>query len=448
VFGTGTCRSCGATLRSDEPAGSVCAACQVSSGATPEPVIVEEQFAPTAWAWSNPAAEAALRSGRLGRILRAYRRATGLSQERLADQLGYDASYISMLETGRRTVQDVATRRHIARALAVPPHLLGVTDPADTDHVAMVAFAESTVRLAELARATGRAADAVNELWALVARLEARAADGHLEPATLAVLGRAWISLGVCLGTVLPEERLDVAAQWTGKGLTAARYLPGHGAAAAELLHLGSAMHGNELRKAGRTAAAVSVLHDAVHTARHDDERGAALALLARAAAQAGNAELFTRTAHHYEDLLDRTDHRGHPGSPLLHPFAWHEIRMRAALDLGDTTTAARLAGQTAPTTAPAPQWEVIAQVTTADVLLAAGEHDTAEDLMLAAVDGARRHRLPHQIQRVARVAHHAGHHHLGEYARATVTALVARPVLQADAPTLDSRSDAPPRVP
>lgn len=38
-------------------------------------------------------------------------------------------------------------------------------------------------------------------------------------------------------------------------------------------------MHGNELSKASRTAAAVSVLHDAIHTARHDDERAAALAL-------------------------------------------------------------------------------------------------------------------------------------------------------------------------
>ena len=81
-----------------------------------------------------------------------------------------------MLETGRRRVQDVPTRRHIAGVLAIAPHLLGVTDPADSDHVSMLAFAESTIRLADLARGAGRAADAVNELWPPVARLEARTA--------------------------------------------------------------------------------------------------------------------------------------------------------------------------------------------------------------------------------------------------------------------------------
>jgi hypothetical protein len=53
-----------------------------------------------------------------------------------------------MIETGRRVVHDVATRRHIGKTLAIPAHLLGVTDPADTEFAAMVAFAESTIRLA------------------------------------------------------------------------------------------------------------------------------------------------------------------------------------------------------------------------------------------------------------------------------------------------------------
>ena len=59
----------------------------------------------------------------------------------------------------------------------------------------MIAFAESTIRLAGLARSAGRAGEAVNELWPLVARLEARAAEGHLEQATLGCWGRrgsAW----------------------------------------------------------------------------------------------------------------------------------------------------------------------------------------------------------------------------------------------------------------
>jgi transcriptional regulator with XRE-family HTH domain len=99
------------------------------------------------WAWTDRVSYQALHSGDLGAILRAYRRINGLSQEKLAAVLGYDNTYISMIETGRRDVHDVAARRHIARTLAIPSHLLGVTDPADTEFVAMIAFAESTVRL-------------------------------------------------------------------------------------------------------------------------------------------------------------------------------------------------------------------------------------------------------------------------------------------------------------
>jgi hypothetical protein len=88
-------------------------------------------------------------------ILRTYRRLNVLSQEKLATILGYDKTYISMIET----------------------------------------------RLAELARSAGRVTEAINELWPLVTRLEARAAAGQLERATVSVLGEAWVSLGVCLGT-------------------------------------------------------------------------------------------------------------------------------------------------------------------------------------------------------------------------------------------------------
>lgn len=148
--------------------------------------------------------------GQLGSILPAFRRVHALSQEQMAARLGHDKAYVSLIETGRRVVHDIPTRRHIAGGLAISPHLLDVTDPADCDHVAMLAFAESTIRLADLARGAGRAADGVNEWWPLVARLEARAAEGQFDANALALLGQAWTSLGICLGTVLPEERFIV----------------------------------------------------------------------------------------------------------------------------------------------------------------------------------------------------------------------------------------------
>jgi len=133
---------------------------------------------PAVWLWSAPEAAAALRTRDLATILRVYRRVNGLNQERLAALLGYDKTYVSMIETGRRTISDVTTRRHIARVLGLPMHVLGVTDNDDADFAAMIQFGDSTIRLAEIARQSGRAVDAVNELWPLVARLEARAAEG------------------------------------------------------------------------------------------------------------------------------------------------------------------------------------------------------------------------------------------------------------------------------
>jgi transcriptional regulator with XRE-family HTH domain len=373
------------------------------------------------WGWTDRASHQALRSGDLGAILRAYRRVNALSQEKLAALLGYDKTYISMIERGRRTAQDVATRRHIARTLAIPPHLLGVTDPDDTEFVAMLAFAESTIRLAELARSAGRAVEAVNELWPLVARLEARAAEGHLERATLAVLGQAWVSLGVSLGTVLPDERLWVATRWTGKGLTAARHLD-----SPALTEYALQMHGNELRKAGHAAPAVTVLQQAAATATTDQERGAALTLLARAAGQTGNSALFAEVSSSYLRLADT-----HTGDGLLFtPFTWREIQLRGLLNTGNHTAALHLAREAGNDPAPAPQWHVIERITYADVLATCGDIAAAEAILLEAVDLGRQYRLPHQIQRASHVAQRVHRIDLSKHAEVILAQVCAEPVL------------------
>jgi transcriptional regulator with XRE-family HTH domain len=374
-------------------------------------------LAPSVWGWLDPASRTALRSGDLGEILRAHRRINHLSQEKLAAILGYDTSYISLIETGRRPAADVATRRHIARRLAIPAHLLGVTDPADTEYLAMIAFAKATVRLAELARAAGRAAEAVNELWAVVARLEARAAEGHLEQQALAVLAEAWISLGVCLGTVLPEERLWVATRWTARGLTAAGHLPDLPQLKARALQ----MHGNELRKAGHHAVAITVLQQAAESAPAVRDRAAALALLARAAGDAGNRPLFVDTCGAYQAATDAHT----PQGPLCNPFVWREIRLRGLHAIGDQVAAERFAHLAVTDPAPTPQWNVIERITTADVLTEAGAHDQAETLLLPALNGARLHRLPHQVQRVQRIARRARNRPLAEQASLALNALI-----------------------
>jgi transcriptional regulator with XRE-family HTH domain len=348
------------------------------------------------WLWSSQRASAALCSRDLGQILRVYRRINGLSQERLAAVLGYDKTYISMIETHRRAITDVGTLRHIAHTLGVPVHVLGVTEPDDATYLAMVQFADSILSLAEVARQSGRAVDAINELWPLVARLEARAADGFADRESLGLLGRARVALGVALGTVLPEEKLPTAARWTGQALVVAERLEEATAHAHAL-----AMHGNELRKAGHLAAAIARLTRAVALSEGAVARGTALAMLARSAGEAGHAALFDEAIDSYRRQLDTAGDRGMFGNR----FTFREIRIRGLVTTGRASQAARLLSE-APGDAPAaPQWGVIEHVTAGEVLLAVGDHSGAEHSLLAAIAGAQTYRLPHQVQRALRIA-------------------------------------------
>ncbi|GIF75977.1 hypothetical protein [Asanoa siamensis] len=116
-----------------------------------------------------------------------------------------------------------------------------------------------TLCLATIARQAGYGAAAVNELWPLVARLEARAADGIADKDMLLLIARARAELGVSLGYVLPEERVAFAVRWTGRALRAAGHLDDTDLHAYILR-----VHGNELRKAGRVNAALVRLAHAV----------------------------------------------------------------------------------------------------------------------------------------------------------------------------------------
>ena len=117
----------------------------------------------------------------------------------------------------------------------------------------MLQFGESTVRLAEIARQSGHATEAVAELWPRIARLETRVENGRAEREVMHLLARARAGLGVALGNVLPEERLSTAAHWTAKSLNIAlQFEDPH--FSCDVLR----MHGNELRKARLRGAAVT----------------------------------------------------------------------------------------------------------------------------------------------------------------------------------------------
>uniref|UniRef100_A0AAU2V761 Helix-turn-helix domain-containing protein n=1 Tax=Streptomyces sp. NBC_00003 TaxID=2903608 RepID=A0AAU2V761_9ACTN len=349
-----------------------------------------------AWRWATGQAQLVLNSGDLGEILRFYRAVNGLTQTDLGILLGYDKTYVSALELGKRHIDDVGSLRRVCAQLRLPPHVLGITDPADADHRAMVQFGASTVRLAEIARQSGHAAEAVSELWPLVARLEARLEDGHAEREVLLLLARARVGLGVSLGNVLPEERLATAARWTGKSLPIAQYVNDRAFSSSVLR-----MHGNELRKAGLRFAAVDRLQHAAALAPDPTARAAVLPLLARAAGTLGDGTLFDTVVHETKALLDEVEH-----TSLFNPYSLHEIQLRGLVATGRADIAIGLVEQApTPTMTVAPQWRVIELITVAHVRLLAQDRDGASGCLEAAVREAASQRLPHQLQRIMRAA-------------------------------------------
>lgn len=351
------------------------------------------------WHWATPQAQAVLASRDLGTILRFHRAVHRLNQTELGEVLGYDKTYVSALELGKRSLDDVGSRRRVAERLGLPPHVLGVIDVADTDHRAMVQFGESTVRLAEIAPQSGHASEAVAELWPLIARLEARVEDGHSERDVVRLLARARarVGLGVAVGNVLPEERLATAARWTARSLEAARHLGDDPALLSGILR----MHGNELRKARLNGAAVERLRHAAAIAPTSDDRAAGLPLLARAAGAIEDRNLFDTVMRETDSLLDRAEH-----TSLFNPYSLHEIRLRGLLGTARAPAAIRLVEECPVlTTRGAPQWRVIELVTVAQVRLIGGDRAGAAEALDVALGEAVVQRLPQQVQRMMRAA-------------------------------------------
>ena len=364
----GRCQRCGSpSSPTDSPAS--CGACQLS-------VRLPAAGAPVAAAACLSAAGRAGTGGDLRAILRAYRSADGLTQQQLADVLGFDRTYISMIECGRRSITDRGTLTHIARTLVIPPRMLGIADPGDADFAAMLAFGISVIRLADVARHSGRAAEAVSELWPLIVRLDARIAAGHAELEVVSLLARARVSFGVALGHLLPEEQMATAARWTGRALRIAWDLGDR-----PLLAFVLRMHGNELRKAGRAGAGIVRLRQSLQIDDHPARMGAGLVLLARAAAESGQADLFDTVAGQCVRAPEGASGR----DVLFNTFTVREVRLRRLLATGRTGPAVDLAESFAAEDGPpTPQWRVVERITTADVLARAGDEQTATDMLSA----------------------------------------------------------------
>ena len=165
-------------------------------------------------------------------------------------------------------------------------------------------------------------------------------------------------------------------------------------------------MHGNELRKANRTAAAIARLTHALDMSVDLEGRAVALAFLARATGDTGDPLIFDQTLTAYRRVLDYTAGTG----TLTNPFTFREIQLRGLLATGRTPDAVRIiaAGRPGDEVPIAPQWRVIERVTTGEVLVAAGDLDNAEQTLRTALTAAEAGRLPHQVQRAVRAAQNA----------------------------------------
>ena len=83
----------------------------------------------------GPARQEAPPGYRPGMIVRAARKARGLTLAELGERTGYSAAQVSRYERGVTQLTDIAVLRRFARALSIPPHVLGLApspDPGDT----------------------------------------------------------------------------------------------------------------------------------------------------------------------------------------------------------------------------------------------------------------------------------------------------------------------------
>ncbi|THA37108.1 XRE family transcriptional regulator [Streptomyces sp. A1547] len=145
------CTRCGTKLgRSNTD--TVCSPCRRAvgpgtSGGRPQAVL-PEPLSPH-WLAGDTEQSAPPDGSNLADVLKAYRALHKLKQQDLADLLGYDQSYVSLLERGKRTIRDMVELRRLAQALALPEYELGLLPPAEA--VVAVASARDTGERSPLA---------------------------------------------------------------------------------------------------------------------------------------------------------------------------------------------------------------------------------------------------------------------------------------------------------
>lgn len=88
-----------------------------------------------AWLYVDSQLAAPPDGSNIGSLMRAYREARHMTQQQLADLVKLDASYISLIENGKRAMRDIVQLRQVAAALEIPPEELGLLPVPDDAHL-------------------------------------------------------------------------------------------------------------------------------------------------------------------------------------------------------------------------------------------------------------------------------------------------------------------------
>lgn len=189
------------------------------------------------WLWTPPRPASA--SVGVGQLLRTYRQTHGLTQQQLADLLGFDQSYVSKVESGRRAIHDISTLRHIARNLGLAPEDVGLAPGGLAERRRAAERDDVGERVAASQRSWRLARDHLNHHRISLARAAARLyPDTHRlgnglltrpgwiwdAPVDLADIDLVWDERGVEPTVTGSEPEAEAARPLIGDGSAQSRY--------------------------------------------------------------------------------------------------------------------------------------------------------------------------------------------------------------------------------
>jgi DNA-binding XRE family transcriptional regulator len=300
--------------------------------------------------------------------------ALGLTQADVAAAMGVGQDYISRIESGRSKALQVELRHQLAAALELSPEDLGVCTPAAKDRLATLGAAEARafIKVASIARETGHPAEGAAAAHQVARRLPRRNLTRQLACARADALLVEAVALG---------DLHDARSRHPSLALLDEAYRLMHTAEDAALLHAIILKIGNESRKAGDPRGARKWLDRAVNAAPTVGGAQAARIALLRVLGELrdpGQGGEHVRLLRSIEDTPD-------VWSATLHPLAAAEAEARYLLSFGRAVrTDIRRRLEMPSPVAVAPQWNVIARLTLAEILTAAGEDERALDELTA----------------------------------------------------------------